>query len=169
MHITQTSNVDLAYLRKHTGSLLSPAHSFERAVEIGVKRLVDPSTFTVINVQGRGWREAAEDVVFAGLGWVALTGAGEVRIQVGVGTHEGVMAPYRRFSLMPFEAKSSGKRWTGTPVAKVHVGLTGPEKRRREKERAKEKAKRKRDAAAVVDFEGGEEDEEAVEGADSNE
>jgi hypothetical protein len=55
-------------------------------------------------------RRACMDVVLAGLGWVAVTGHGEVKIRVLAPDGVGVM---QREPLMPFEARTSTESYTG--------------------------------------------------------
>ena len=50
------------------------------------------------------------DVVLAGLGWVAVTGHGEVKIRVLAPEGVGVM---QREPLMPFEARTSTESYRG--------------------------------------------------------
>lgn len=53
---------------------------------------------------GDSWKQAAADIVIAGLGWVAVTGSGTCRIRVRVPT--GTLVDTRP-PLMPYEARYS--------------------------------------------------------------
>eukprot|EP00936_MAST-01D_sp_MAST-1D-sp1_P002140 g2140.t1 len=65
------------------------------------------------HIVGRGWREAAADIVLPGLGWVAITGAGECRVVVHVPA--SVQVELRERCLMPYEAHQKGAaRFTGS-------------------------------------------------------
>ena len=75
-------------------------------------------------VLGEGWERSAIDIVIAGLGWIAITGSGSCRIKISV---PGNTVVSRRPSLLPFESRSTGVRFTGArlikkSVKKGHVG-----------------------------------------------
>ena len=53
-------------LEKHLGGILGPPSSYERLTELG------PFTEQTFEVAGRGWDEAAADIVLPGLGWVTV-------------------------------------------------------------------------------------------------
>ena len=66
---TSTSRAD-DVLEKHAGGLLSPPASLGRLRELG------DFGETTFDISGRGWDEAACDIVLPGLGWVSVTGSG---------------------------------------------------------------------------------------------
>lgn len=62
---------------------------------------------------GRGWMEACEDVVFPGLGWVSITGSGQMTVRAIL---PGQTRAYAREPLMPYESRHNMKKWTGSAV-----------------------------------------------------
>jgi hypothetical protein len=69
-------------------------------------------------VFGEGWKKSSVDVVIAGLGWVAITGAGSCHLKVSV---PGNTTVSRRPSLLPFESRSTGVKFTGGRLVKKTV------------------------------------------------
>ena len=61
-------------------------------------------------MEGEGWLKSSSDIVIAGLGWVAVTGVGPLKVRVTVpnGTAVGV-----REALLPFESGRSTATFTG--------------------------------------------------------
>ncbi|KAJ1485459.1 hypothetical protein T484DRAFT_1945465, partial [Baffinella frigidus] len=72
---------------------------------------IGPLFETEINSYGLSWDRACTDVVLAGLGWVALTGLGDVTVRVLAPEGVGVM---QREPLMPFEARTSTESYKGS-------------------------------------------------------
>lgn len=90
----------------HVGELLTPPYEADRLEELG------EWTSKEFTAEGDGWQRACVDIVLSGLGWVAVTGAGNVRLRVCTPKGVGI---FTRDSLMPFEVKVSGaSRYTGT-------------------------------------------------------
>ena len=110
LHPTDSAKVE-AVLAKHAGGLLAPPASFERLAELGEFGRHE------IHVPGRGWDEAALDVVLPGLGWVAVTGAGECTIAVEL---PQPTTPRTREPLIPSEkgkgARASMVKFTGSKL-----------------------------------------------------
>jgi len=133
IHPTDTARVD-EVLEKHAGSMLFPPASYERLHELGTFRE------TSFEIEGRGWDEAACDLVLPGLGWVAVTGCGPCT--VGVCLPEPVV-PLRREPLIPSEGgikgtlKKSYTKFTGTKLR------DGKRNTRRQPVKTKAPAKRK--------------------------
>jgi len=92
------------FRRKHVGRLLKPPFSEERLDEIG------PLQKTELWAEGTTFERSCVDVIFAGLGWVSLTGMGRVDINAWAPEGVGVMT---RLPLMPFEALSTTESFTG--------------------------------------------------------
>jgi len=63
-------------------------------------------------LSGTGWDEACADIVFPGLGWVAITGCGECVVEAHVPA--GVQVTIRE-PLMPHEARWTGVKYRGFP------------------------------------------------------
>ena len=61
---------------------------------------------------GKGWKEGCVDIVFPGLGWVTLTGAGAVSVTVHSPPRMRVST---RDPLLPYEALTTARKFTGTP------------------------------------------------------
>jgi len=107
IHPTKTDKVQ-EQLAKHIGTLLSPPSSIERLESLG--------TFAPhpITIEGRGWNEAAVDVVLPGLGWVAVTGCGSCKVSVELPVP---VSPVLREPLLPEESyKKSYVKFTGTKL-----------------------------------------------------
>jgi len=109
VHPTQTEKVpDL--LEKRIGDVLYPPSTRERYDALGswVRHEV--------TIEGRGWNEAAKDIVLGGLGWVAVTGTGNLKIGITVprGVRVGLREP-----LMPFEARWTTAKYTGVRSRKI--------------------------------------------------
>jgi len=66
-----------------------------------------PLSPTQFDVAGLGWDEAGADIVFPGLGWVAITGAGAFLVEAHA--PEGIVVT-KREPILPFEAKWTGVR-----------------------------------------------------------
>ena len=92
--------------RKHAGELLQPP------LPPGPERIEEIGEFEhhVIDIKGSGWKEAAADIALTGLGWIAVTGAGDAQIQVSV--PKGIAVSVRP-PLMPFDIRDSTARYTG--------------------------------------------------------
>jgi len=101
LHITDTTKVsDL--INKRATTLLIPPLDKDRTKELTMGVLVK------IPLHGRGWRQSCVDVVFPGLGWVSLTGCGDVTLMVAppIGTDVFIREP-----LLPYEAPTTGRKW----------------------------------------------------------
>ena len=75
IHPTDSSKVE-QMLEKHVGAMLAPPASRERLEEMGA---FEETSF---DIDGRGWDEAAVDLVLPGLGWVAITGCGQCTVSI---------------------------------------------------------------------------------------
>mmetsp|Transcript_44794 Transcript_44794/g.105494 ORF Transcript_44794/g.105494 Transcript_44794/m.105494 type:complete len:311 (-) Transcript_44794:169-1101(-) len=104
MHVGKSATAE-EFRQKHTGKMLTPPFNSSRLDEIG------PLFETEINSYGLSWDRACTDVVLAGLGWVALTGLGDVTVRVLAPEGVGVM---QREPLMPFEARTSTESYKGS-------------------------------------------------------
>jgi len=110
IHPTDSSKVE-AMLEKHVGAMLAPPASYERLAELGEFHE------TTLEVEGRGWNEAAVDVVLPGLGWVAITGCGECTVSVEL---PGAVEAISREPLISSEggkgARRSQVKFTGSKL-----------------------------------------------------
>lgn len=105
VHPGRAENAD-DFTVAHVGELLTPPYNADRLEELGEW---SSKTFTA---EGTGWKRACVDIVLSGLGWVSVTGAGDIRLKVCAPKGVGV---FTRDSLMPFEVRVSGaSRYTGT-------------------------------------------------------
>jgi ribosome biogenesis GTPase A len=105
LHLTKGEKAE-EMLQKFAGDMLTPPlpPGPERMAEIG------PFEDHVIDIEGRGWKEAAADISLTGLGWVAVTGCGAAKIKVSVPTGIGVQV---RPPLMPFDVWDVASKYTG--------------------------------------------------------
>mmetsp|Transcript_16818 Transcript_16818/g.36437 ORF Transcript_16818/g.36437 Transcript_16818/m.36437 type:complete len:654 (-) Transcript_16818:297-2258(-) len=107
IHPTATDKVD-AVLEKHLGGLLDPPSSIERLGELG------EFGEELFSVKGRGWNEAAMDVVLPGLGWVAVTGCGSCEVSVRM---PNPIRALTREPLLPSEStKKTMVKFTGSKL-----------------------------------------------------
>jgi hypothetical protein len=106
LHPTDVSRAD-DFVRKHAGGMLTPplAPGEERMEQIG------EFTEHVTEIEGAGWKEAAADITFTGLGWVAVTGAGTATVKISVPKDVGVSI---RPPLMPFDIWETTAKYTGS-------------------------------------------------------
>lgn len=117
-------------LMKHIGGMLVPPSSLERFSQLS------PFIEHKFKVEGRGWNDAAADIVLPGLGWVAVrqallntcadhvrhsplwrsqvTGSGTCSLSVSVPS--GVCVTMRE-PLLPGGAKQSMARFTGSKLS----------------------------------------------------
>ena len=91
-------------LKEHVGGMLTPPLSQERMEQLG------DFEEHIIDIEGRGWKEAAADITLTGLGWVSVTGAGTAKVKISVPKGIGVIL---RPPLMPFDIQDSTARYTG--------------------------------------------------------
>ncbi len=110
LHPTDSSRAD-DFIRNHAGELLTPplAPGPERMAEIG------EFDSHVIDIDGAGWKEAAADITLSGLGWVAVTGAGNVQVKVSVPKGIGISV---RPPLMPFDIWEVAAKYTGSKAVR---------------------------------------------------
>lgn len=118
LHPTSVERAD-EFVKKHAGGMLTPP------LEAGEQRMADLGEFEshILEIQGSGWKEAAADLTLTGLGWVAVTGAGSVKVKVSVPKGVGVAV---RPPLMPFDIWEVAAKYTGAKaVRKVGKTKTG--------------------------------------------
>ncbi|KAI0561655.1 50S ribosome-binding GTPase [Gracilaria domingensis] len=94
----------LEFTKKHAGALLKPPSSLEAFERLG------EWTSKSFTATGEGWKRSCADIVLSGLGWVALTGAGDITVRICVPRGVGV---FTRESLMPFETQKGVSSYTG--------------------------------------------------------
>ena len=106
LHPTSSEKAD-DFLHKHAGEMLTPP------LAPGPIRMEQIGEFTshVMEIEGAGWKEAAADISFTGLGWVAVTGAGKVTVKISVPKNIGISV---RPPLMPFDIWETTARYTGS-------------------------------------------------------
>ena len=106
LHVRDTLGAD-EFVAKHAGGLLTPplAPGPERMKQIGEFET------HVVEIEGRGWKEAAADITLTGLGWVSVTGPGTALVEISVPKGIGVQV---RPPLMPFDMWEVASRYTGS-------------------------------------------------------
>eukprot|EP00339_Tiarina_fusa_P013001 CAMPEP_0117062108 /NCGR_PEP_ID=MMETSP0472-20121206/43263_1 /TAXON_ID=693140 ORGANISM="Tiarina fusus, Strain LIS" /NCGR_SAMPLE_ID=MMETSP0472 /ASSEMBLY_ACC=CAM_ASM_000603 /LENGTH=768 /DNA_ID=CAMNT_0004781097 /DNA_START=193 /DNA_END=2499 /DNA_ORIENTATION=- len=105
LHPTDAMKAD-EFILKHAGGILTPPFQpgAERIADIG------PLESHVVDIEGAGWKEAAADITLTGLGWVAVTGAGNAKVKISVPKGIGFTV---RPPLMPFDMWEVASRYTG--------------------------------------------------------
>ena len=105
LHPTDSSKAE-EFIAKHAGTMLTPP------LEPGSERVEQIGEFEshTIDIDGAGWKEAADDITLRGLGWVAVTGAGTATVKVSVPKDIGVSV---RPPLMPFDVWEATAKYTG--------------------------------------------------------
>ena len=122
LHPTDSKRAD-EFVEKHAGGMLTPP------LEPGEQRMSEIGDFDshIIDVEGVGWKEAAADISLTGLGWVAVTGAGTVKIKVSVPKGIGISV---RPPLMPFDIWEVAAKYTGgKAVRKVSKSKYGKKRK----------------------------------------
>jgi len=122
LHPTSSSKAD-EFVKKHCGGILTPP------LQPGEERLAELGEFEhhVIEIEGAGWKEAAADISLTGLGWVAVTGAGSVKVKVSVPKGIGIAV---RPPLMPFDVWEVAAKYTGAKaVRKVGKSKSGKKRK----------------------------------------
>lgn len=117
LHITGTEKAALV----HNTQRQTPPFSDERVHEVGIGNCEGESDTHVL--RGAGWMECCADVVFPGLGWVAFTGSGEIKVRTFFGTGQpsvsasGDVLPRLhslvRPPMLPLKVRDSTRAWTG--------------------------------------------------------
>lgn len=108
LHITDSTKAS-EFIQKHVGQLVSPPHTAETLASF------EPFKETVLEMRGGGWREALEDIVIPGLGWVSMTGSGSATVTVSAPSESAISL---RPALLPFEAAHSTATYTGGRIEK---------------------------------------------------
>lgn len=116
-----------AFTARHTGGLLTPPFKPDRAAALGVW------SEQVVEVSGAGWKTASVDVVLSGLGWVALTGVGDMTLRVATPGGVGVFV---RDALMPYETEGGVSVYTGGAVVNRLAERKSKQARARRRRRA---------------------------------
>ena len=158
IHVTNAAKLDTddgagmrEFYQKHAGTLVTPPFSYERYVELGLGR----GGGMTFDLKGRGWDEACDDIVLPGLGWVAVTGAGDVQVRVMVAgievtekekqltanqadaedasrareAREERVLPFAREPLMPLDARASMRKFHGSDTRQNRRTGGAPTKR----------------------------------------
>jgi hypothetical protein len=105
LHPTDSSRSD-EFIKMHAGKMLTPP------LEPGPERIEQIGEFEShdVEIEGSGWKEAAADITLRGLGWVAVTGAGNAKVRISVPKGIGFSV---RPPLMPFDVWESTAKYTG--------------------------------------------------------
>lgn len=129
LHVTRTVKAETV-AKKMAGNELTPPMDPRRFDSLR------PLSSHRFDVMGLGWDEAGADIVFPGLGWIAITGSGVFTVDAHV--PEGITVT-KREPLMPFEAKWTGVKYRSPGWYRVNGNST----RGFEVGRAREKLKAK--------------------------
>lgn len=105
IHVTSANKAE-EVIKKNGGTLLRPLNDIDRINDTNLQ-MEFKKTF---KLKGIGWQHSVCDVVFPGIGWIAITGSGEFEINVyGIkGMKVGIRKP-----LMPREHFMSLKKYHG--------------------------------------------------------
>ena len=68
---------------------------------------LQPSTH---NITGIGWKESSSDLIFSGVGWVAVTSRRDTQVHLEVFAPSGINVPMRTPSLLPTAVNQRGSR-----------------------------------------------------------
>lgn len=106
LHPTSSDRAE-DFIKKHAGGMLTPP------LEPGAERMEELGQFDthIFDIDGVGWKEAAADITLTGLGWVAVTGAGTVKVKLSVPKGIGISV---RPPLMPFDVWEVASKYTGS-------------------------------------------------------
>ncbi|GJD08009.1 Uncharacterized protein YqeH [Galdieria sulphuraria] len=91
-------------LETHVGGLLQPPISWRKYKELGNFKAKE------FEVDGVGWLQSSHDIVISGLGWVAVTGCGRLKVRVVAPKGVGV---FLREPIAPFEVLKGVSKYTG--------------------------------------------------------
>lgn len=94
------------YFHQHVGRLLSPPFTPERFDELGLEK----APIFTFELAGRGWLESCDDIVFPGLGWVAITCSGTTRLRAQMA---GSAVPVLRKPLRPYDVRFTKRKYFG--------------------------------------------------------
>lgn len=122
LHPTSSERAD-DFIKKHAGGMLTPP------LEPGPERMSELGKFDshVLDIDGVGWKEAAADITLTGVGWVAVTGAGTVKVKLSVPKGIGVSV---RPPLMPFDVWDVASKYTGSRATrKVSKSKSGKKRK----------------------------------------
>lgn len=110
------------FMRRHAGGMLTPPSSPEALEKLG------EWTAKTFVATGEGWKKSCMDIVLSGLGWIAVTGVGEITLRVQVPKGVGV---FTREPLMPFETQTGASAYTGTSLVNRRQMKVSARKRKR--------------------------------------
>jgi ribosome biogenesis GTPase A len=113
IHVTKISKADDLF-QKHVGGLLSPPF---RQEERGNTKPIPGFERVEYQIEGPSFQQACVDIVFAGLGWVSVTGKGT--FQVAAYAPKGISISLRDNPLLPYETPTRRKN----VVVKTHKKL----------------------------------------------
>ncbi|GJQ10787.1 hypothetical protein GpartN1_g2578.t1 [Galdieria partita] len=91
-------------LETHVGGLLQPPTSWRRYKELGTFKAKE------FELDGVGWTQSSHDIVISGLGWIAVTGCGKLKVRVVAPKGVGV---FLREPIAPFEVLKGVSKYTG--------------------------------------------------------
>jgi len=103
VHPSTTEKVN-ELLETHVGGLLKPPISWRRYKELGNFKAKE------FEIEGVGWSQSSHDIVVSGLGWIAVTGCGKLKIRVVAPKGVGV---FLREPIAPFEVLKGVSRYSG--------------------------------------------------------
>ncbi len=104
LHPTDVSKAD-KFIAKHAGTLLTPPLGGPERIE-----QIEKLEHHDVEIEGAGWKEAAADISLRGIGWIAVTGAGNAKVRISVPKGIGFSV---RPPLMPYDIWETTAKYTG--------------------------------------------------------
>lgn len=100
IHVTKTKNADKFYQKNLTKLLQPPLSLNDRQGKPNFPYL----TKQEFQFEGKTWKQAFVDLIFSGIGWISITGKGNIKINAWY--LEGTKMTIRNDPLMPYETPS---------------------------------------------------------------
>jgi 30S ribosome assembly GTPase len=100
VHLSGSTDHHIQVLERNVGTaMFTPPFTKERTEEIGLLGKIRTVEY---EVQGKGWLNAAADIVLPGIGWITFTGSGKTTVRVTVPL---AIEPAMRPPILPLAAR----------------------------------------------------------------